>query len=175
MKNVPIPARTRWSSSASPTCREGVVCNRLTTSCASQPGPSTSGPRCPTSPCSSAVSTRSSIPSWWPTVVHSSLDRTARTPDPGRGLPQAAPARWTCQEPPIRRWLRSVSAGRVSSAASLVSRCLPAETTSRTTRPCRSAVASDGQRSSARLSDRPASAASRRWAVRQTTSPSGML
>src|SRR5947207_299753 len=51
--------------------------------------------------------------------------------------------------------------------------CLPRLTTSTTSRPVRSTVASEGQRRSDVVSTRPPSAAFRRCAARQTTSPSG--
>src|SRR5215469_18182890 len=62
----------------------------------------------------------------------------------------------------------------VTSPSTLVRRCLPRETTSRTSRPARFVVAYLGTRKSLRVSVRPASAASSWRPVRQTVSPSGM-
>src|SRR6266536_599453 len=60
---LPMPARFRWSSSASPMGRAGSARRRLTASAASQSGPSRSGPRCPTRRLSWLVGSTSTIAS----------------------------------------------------------------------------------------------------------------
>ena len=158
---LPMPARFRWSSRASPMGRSGSAPSRRTASSRSQSGPSRSGPRCPVTRGSSLVRISSTTPSWYPTACHSSLASSSLIRWLSRSRSAAGRTR---QLPSIFRWVWTVRPLLV-----LVSRCFPRETVSVTTSPDRSAVASRGTRKSLRVSTFPASASCRRRAVYQTT------
>ena len=164
---LPMPARFRWSSSASPMGRSGSALSRRTASALSQSGPSRSGPRWPTTRDSPLVRISSTTPSWYPIACQSSLASSSLIRWLSRICSAAALTR---QSPSIFRWVWTVRPFPVR-----VSRCLPRETVSVTTSPVRSVVASAGTRKSLRVSFRPDSARSRRRAVYRTTSPSGMI
>ena len=92
---------------------------RRSASSTSTVSPSRSGPRWPMSVCSSRVRTTSSMPRWYPTVVHSAVARTARTCGE-RAADSGDPVRAIRQYPSMRRCVC-----RVRPSSKRVSRCLP--------------------------------------------------
>src|SRR5687768_9017510 len=169
-----MPATARWSSSAFPSSSAGRAHSRRTASSGSKSPASRSGP--------SSVSDRdrrrlasvrsSMVGVLKATATASAVVRTALASLAGRR--QRSPGRYRCQEPVMRRWLRSVRP-----LSKPMSRCLPRGSTLVTVAPTRRDRS--GTRRSpgwgcarASVIRRSRSAARSTSAVRKIVSPSGM-
>ena len=140
---LPMPARLRWSSSASPTGASGSAGSRRSASSSSQSGPSRSGPRWPTTESSSARADHlgdAEREADRRPVLGGAGRRAPRGPGGATGCPGGRGAR----SPPSSGGCAACARRRSGSAGACRGRRSP------TTRPDRSSVANAGTRKSVR-------------------------